>query len=123
MVTRRRERYGLDGDGSRARVGAGGLLGVLAVGIPLLIATPAGAQMLCSEPLQPLCSTAVQSFTDATEKERCVTDTEKYLEELEAYRGCLNDALGAAEQARERAEDFRSCLQETDGSDCGLEAD
>ena len=127
MVSKRRERCVVGDAGARAearaRAGTGGVLAALAVGIPLLAAAPVDAQMLCSEPLKPLCSTAVQSFTDATEKERCVADTDKYLEELDAYRGCLSDALAEAEQARERAEDFRTCLQESDGNDCGLDTD
>lgn len=86
---------------------------------------PAGgvqAQMLCSKPLQPLCSTDLQDFANPTERTRCVTDTEKYLEELRAYRACLKDAIATTEESLKKAEAFKSCLAD-DGENCGIEED
>jgi hypothetical protein len=103
---------------ARARV----LLPALLLPALLLPLGGAGAQMLCSKPLQPLCSTTAQSFADETEKQRCLGDADRYLEELGEYRACLQEAMDSVAQSVERAEAFRKCLEES-GEACSLEAD
>lgn len=89
-----------------------------------LAGPPAAAQspMLCSKPLQPLCSTDVQDFADEAEKQRCLVDMDGYLEELRAYRDCLEQAMEGAAEALGQAEGFKGCLEQG-REDCGLDND
>ncbi|SME92905.1 hypothetical protein SAMN06265365_101543 [Tistlia consotensis] len=110
-------------DGSRKRTVALAATAIAAM-IPslLLPLAPAAAQMLCSKPLQPLCSTDLQNVTDATERDRCVSDTDKYLDELRSYRDCLQTALEKADESLKRGEGFKSCL-DSGRKDCSLKND
>lgn len=90
--------------------------------IALLPAVEPAAQTLCNKPLQPLCSTDMQDFTDESERQRCVGDVNTFLEDLGNYRACLEGSMKSAEEALQSAERFRSCLEEG-RDDCRLEAD
>lgn len=86
------------------------------------LATQVQAQMLCSKPLQPLCSLQGQQFADVVAKTRCEEDVRNYAAELEAFRGCLRDSAADAEREVEKARRFLGCLEDS-GDDCTLEAD
>lgn len=107
---------------NRQRTGAWIAAAVAGTMIVLPPAT-AGAQMLCSKPLAPLCSTTdMKDVADATGLERCASDTQKYLNELGDYRQCLQTALKKAEANAKAAEDFKKCL-DAGRKDCKLEGD
>lgn len=58
----------------------------------------------CSEPVQPFCVDQSGVFEDATARERCSIEVEKYMEEIGGYLGCL-DAL--QKEVRQQAEGIR----------------
>ena len=84
------------------------------------------AQALCSQPVTPICATAVPA-TDpngATSQDvarrRCAEDAETYREKLVEYRQCLEGSLQETTAAVEAADRFIRCLQDG-GADCRLQ--
>jgi hypothetical protein len=79
------------------------------------------AQSACTQPVQPACSTGVMSGDSTSGKLRCESDMSKYIQDLEAYRGCLDAAGTRARQQVELANRFRDCLKE-DRENCSYDA-
>lgn len=85
----------------------------------LLFPATGTAQSACTLPVQPVCSTGVMGADTASGKLRCESDIEKYIQDLEAYRRCLDAARERAGQQIEQAGRFRACLKEG-GGDCAF---
>lgn len=93
-----------------------------AAGIALAFAlfpTIGAAQSACTLPVQPVCSTGVMGADTASGKLRCESDIEKYVQDLEAYRGCLDAARERAGERIEQAGRFRDCMRR-DRGDCAF---
>jgi hypothetical protein len=88
-----------------------------------LLGGAAQAQMLCSKPLQPLCSMEGQEFADAVAESRCRDDVRKYIQDLDAFQQCLVEAAEQARQDRKDAERLLSCLKDDPAGCPSLEAD
>ncbi|MEX0758411.1 MAG: hypothetical protein WD100_02420 [Tistlia sp.] len=97
------------------------LLAIFAIAV---LAAPGEAQLLCNKPLQPLCSMEGQQFADdEMARTRCRDDVRTYIAELDTFETCLTKAATEAEEAREDARRFLSCLESEDIGNCSLEAD
>ncbi|WP_162915076.1 hypothetical protein [Desertibaculum subflavum] len=70
------------------------------------------AQSACTLPVQPFCSTGVMGPDKTSGALRCESDIEKYIQDLEAYRGCLDAARERAGERIEQAGRFRECLKD-----------
>lgn len=77
------------------------------------------AQSACTLPVQPVCSTGVMGPDNTSGVLRCQSDIEKYIHDLEGYRGCLDAARERADERIEQAGRFRECLKE-DRQDCAF---
>lgn len=99
-----------------------GKIGTCALALALAAApTRLAAQSACTLPVQPVCSTGVTGTETGSGKLRCESDVTKYIQDLEAYRGCLKGADTNAQQKVELAQKFRDCLKEGRES-CTFEA-
>ena len=83
----------------------------------LLLPIAAGAQSLCSEPVAPICATAIPAEgTAATDggvaRARCLEDATTYREKLTEYRKCLEDAVTEAERQEKSVDRLLACLRE-----------
>jgi hypothetical protein len=101
-----------------ARLGGCGVL----LGGTLILCGDALAQSFCSEPIQPVCSVDMAAVTGPPERLRCSADAAQYVEELEAYRGCLRRALEDADDQANAAKQFQTCL-EKNGDDCTIDSE
>lgn len=99
----------------------------LAIVLGVAPAVPGGAlaQTLCSEPVEPVCATAVpatepSAATDqGVARSRCSEDAETYRDKLVEFRQCLEGSLAAASARVDAADAFIKCL--ADGEpDCRL---
>ncbi len=93
-------------------------LGLIA--LVLLLALPAGAsaQILCSEPLAPICTDLRLTAGASLERQQCIGDVETYRQELGEYIGCLESKLAAAEAQDVRMVEVIDCLAD---EACALE--
>src|SRR3546814_18596525 len=67
-------------------------------GVVLLLTPPGGAvaQTPCSKPIQPICSTDMQTAATEAEQLRCPEDVRRDQEKLAEYRACGKVPLDAA---------------------------
>jgi len=85
------------------------------------VASTATAQDLCSKPIQPICSTDLQTTGTDAERLRCTEDARRYEETMIEYRDCLKNALDGAEADLRKAQGLMSCLKEG-GDNCEMQA-
>jgi hypothetical protein len=68
--------------------------------------TPAGAQMLCTEPLAPSCLREGSNFDSEAIRKRCITDIQDYIVKIDEFVECNRkkneELLKAKEDAAER---------------------
>lgn len=81
-------------------------------------AAPASAQLICTEPLMPVCAQDSDAIASEQQRALCLDDLKKYETQLEEYVGCVRDTADAAEKRRTAAVDFRLCLEENAPADC-----
>ncbi len=77
--------------------------------------SPAGAQILCNEPLKPFCLEQVGDLRPGGQK-RCVSDIREYVVKMEEYIQCsrrkLQESIETKEAAEERLEELTAQLPE-----------
>ncbi len=87
--------------------------------VPAFVGSVQG-QMLCSKPLQPLCSLEGQAFADSVARSQCRDDIRSYLADLREFRRCLSEAADRAQREVAEADRYLRCLE--NGADrCSLE--
>src|SRR3546814_14356745 len=93
-------------------------------GVVLLLTPPGGAvaQTPCSKPIQPICSTDMQTAATEAEQLRCQEDVRRYQEKLAEYRDCVTGPLADAEKTLAQSGRMAACL-EAERKECRLETD
>lgn len=87
---------------------------VLTAALMVAPALPAGAAVVCTEPLEPICTGNDATYESGPLVERCKSDVKKFLEETDAYIACLEDQASAKrEEAEQLAREFRERTGET----------
>lgn len=90
-----------------------------------IVARSGLAQTLCSEPVTPICATAVTATGPADTalpgpaRSRCAEDAEIYRERLADYRRCLQGSLAEVRGRLDAADAFIECLN-SGSPDCRL---
>src|SRR3546814_9384225 len=94
--------------------------------LPAALPSPAVAQTLCSEPVEPICANTVPATdtNDATDqrvaRNRCLDDMENYRTKLAALRGCLDASVAEATRNLKDTDALLRCLEGA-RHDCRLE--
>ncbi|HEY9567570.1 MAG TPA: hypothetical protein VIR38_05730 [Thalassobaculum sp.] len=94
--------------------------------LPAALPSPAVAQTLCSEPVEPICANTVPATdpNDATDqrvaRNRCLDDMENYRTKLDAFRGCLDASVAEATRNLKDTDALIRCL-EGERPDCRLD--
>ena len=70
----------------------------------------AAAQLLCSEPLAPICTDLAMTDGDPLQRQQCTSDIDGYRQELVEYIDCLESKLSSAEAQDRRMVDILACL-------------
>ncbi len=86
------------------------LLGVLLLGA-FALARPAASQLICTEPLVPLCATQPGMIADEQQLSLCLGDLDRYETQLGDYVTCIRETADAAEGRRAATASFRACLE------------
>src|SRR3546814_17634272 len=85
--------------------------------LPAALPSPAVAQTLCSEPVEPICANTVPATdpNDATDqrvaRNRCLDDMENYRTKLDAFRGCLDASVAEATRNLKDTDALIRCLE------------
>src|SRR3546814_7429739 len=81
-------------------------------GVVLLLTPPGGAvaQTPCSKPIQPICSTDMQTAATEAEHLRCQEDVRRYQEKWAGYGDCVRGTLDNAEKPRAQSGRMAACL-------------
>ena len=72
----------------------------------------AAAQILCSEPLAPICTDLSLTTGASLERQQCISDIDTYRQELDDYIGCLEGKLSAAQAQDARMVEVQACLSD-----------
>lgn len=70
------------------------------------------AQIICSEPLPPICTDLSLGADGALEQQQCASDVEDYQRDLASYVECLGAKLEAARAQEARMAEMMACLED-----------
>ena len=90
---------------------------MLAAAFAALAALPTDAQTLCSAPIAPICVDVATTYDDATTKDRCRQDLERYSDAVDDHTACLREQIEELNDHRDTLEAFFACRSEG-GTDC-----
>lgn len=92
------------------------LLSIMILAVASSYTVTANAQILCNEPLPPICLEDGSSFDNVAAHRRCLSDIEVYVEKLQEYIDCsrekLESAIRAKESAQKRAEEVEKLIDQ-----------
>src|SRR3546814_16626636 len=91
-------------------------------GVVLLLTPPGGAvaQTPCSKPIQPICSTDMQTAATEAEQLRCQAAVRRYQEMLAEYRDFVKGTLDDDEKTLDQSGRMAACL-DAERKDCRME--
>lgn len=73
----------------------------------LALASPAGAQAICSEPVEPWCADQESTFDTSESIRSCQQALQTYMRQVDRYAACLRDkADTVTKQAHEVRQEF-----------------
>src|SRR3546814_18963321 len=75
----------------------------------LLLAAPAQAVVLCSQPTHPWCAGVEETFADKRATMKCLREVEDYVAEVKGYSGCLAEKAEAVTLNAERLHERAKC--------------
>lgn len=75
----------------------------------LLLAAPAQAVVLCSQPTHPWCAGVEETFADKRATMKCLREVEDYVAEVKGYAGCLAEKAEAVTLKAERLHERVKC--------------
>ncbi len=92
------------------------LLSVMILAAASSYTVGANAQILCNEPLPPICLDDGATFDNVGASRRCLSDIETYAEKLQEYIDCsrekLEKAISDKESAEKRVKDIEKSIDQ-----------